>query len=185
MLPNDPRSSPHFFRRRLSRHDRTLDSFRRKLAFQLRAARGDCALQRGVLSEKIQIFGAAHYAFYFRRGHKFSLWRAVARPADSRALFRARGRWGPRSSLAVSCFAQDAFAGLDCWVNYFLCDDERVLLVERPRLRKKSGRTHSSAHRWPASVQRDAELDVFPQFTNQRSSIHSALCYFHELRPKR
>src|SRR4029450_270608 len=152
MLPNDPRSSPHFFRRRLSRHDRTLDSFRRKLAFQLRAARGDCALQRGLPSEKVQILGPAHYAFYFRRGHKSSLRRAVARPADSPALFRARGRWGPRSSLAISCFDQDAIADLDRWIDDFLYHDECVLLVERPRLRKKSWRTHSSAHGWPASV---------------------------------
>ena len=160
--PNDSRSSPHFFGRRLSRHNRALDSFRRKLAFQLRAARSDRALQRSLLAKEIQILGAAGYTFYFRRGHKLSLRRAVARPADSPALFRPRVGWGTRSSVAKSCFAQDALAGFDCWLDDFLHDNERVLLVERSRLRKKSGRPYSGAHDRPASIQRDAELDVFP-----------------------
>jgi len=67
-----------------------------------------------------------------------------------------------RASLAVSPFPEDAFAGFSRWIHNFLRDHERILVAKRSRLREKFGRAHSGAHGWTASVQRDAELDVFP-----------------------
>jgi len=71
-----------------------------------------------------------------------------------------------RVSFAESRIAEGAFAGFHCWVDIFLRDHERVFLVERSWLREESGRTHPSAHGGIASVQRNAELDVFSQFTH-------------------
>jgi pyruvate dehydrogenase E1 component alpha subunit len=85
--------------------------------------------------------------------------------------------WG---SFAESGVAEDAFAGFHCGIDNFLRDHERVFLVERSGLREKFRRTCSIAYGRIVSIQRDAELDVFPQFTRQRSSVYSAICCLHE-----
>ena len=51
-----------------------------------------------------------------------------------------------------------------------------VRLAHRSRLCKKFRRTDSGAHRWSPAVQRDAELDVFPQLAAERSFLHVAVC---------
>ena len=88
------------------------------------------------------------------------------------------------ASLAVSPFPEDAFAGFSRWIYNFLRDHERILVAKRSRLREKFGRTGSGAHGGVASVQRDAELDVFPQLTPERSRFHAAFYYLHEPGPK-
>ncbi len=111
------------------------------------------------------------------------------------------------ASLAVSPFPEDAFAGFSRWIYNFLRDHERILVAKRSRLREKFGynflRDHerilvakrsrlrekfgganAGAHSGVASVQRDAELDVFPQLTPERSRFHAAFYYLHEPGPK-
>ena len=86
--------------------------------------------------------------------------------------------------LAVSPFREDAFAGFSRWIYNFLRDHERILVAKRSRLREKFGGTNAGAHGGVASVQRDAELDVFPQLTPERSCFHAAFYYLHEPGPK-
>jgi hypothetical protein len=49
---------------------------------------------------------------------------------------------------------------------------------------EKFGRINSGAYGRIASVQRDAELDVFPKLTLERSRFHTAFYCLHEPGPK-
>src|SRR5213592_4399005 len=80
------------------------------------------------------------------------------------------------SSLAESGIAEDTVTGFRCWIDNFLRSHQRVFLVERSGLHEKFRRTRSIAHGGIASIQRDAQLDVFPQFARQRSCFHFAVC---------
>ncbi len=91
-------------------------------------------------------------AAYFPKKYKFAVPLVTLFISDAVLNFR----------LAVSPFPEDAFAGFSRWIYNFLRDHERILVVKLSRLREKFGRAHSGAHGWTASVQRDAELDVFP-----------------------
>src|SRR5207247_11451735 len=90
-----------------------------------------------------------------------------------------------RSSFAESSFAKDAFAGFYCWIGIVLRNHECVFLVGRPGLRQKLLRTRAIAHGRIASIQRDTQLDVFPQFTRQRSSVHVVFCGVYEIGAKK
>ena len=70
-----------------------------------------------------------------------------------------------RSSFAKSSVAEDAFACIDCRIHAVLSDHEYIFVAERPRLREKFRRTDSISNRRVASIQRDTDLDVLPQFT--------------------
>src|SRR2546429_4822540 len=85
-----------------------------------------------------------------------------------------------RSSFAESSFAKDAFAGFYCWIGIVLRNHECVFLVGRLGLRQKLLRTRAIAHGRIASIQRDTQLDVFPQLTRQRSSVHVVFCGVYE-----
>src|SRR4029453_11554026 len=61
---------------------------------------------------------------------------------------------------------------------------QHVLVVERSRVREEFCGADSVADRWLASIQRDTDLDVFPQFTRQRSYFYVSFCSLHERRPK-
>ena len=89
-----------------------------------------------------------------------------------------------RTSLAESRVSEDAFAGFIRWIDTFLRDHERVLVVERSRVREKFWRTHSGPHDWIASLQRNPQLDVFPQLTPERSRFYFIFYPLHEPRPK-
>src|SRR6266545_96416 len=89
-----------------------------------------------------------------------------------------------RSSFAESSLAKDAFAGFYCWIGVVLRNHECVFLVGRPGLRQKLLRTRTIAHGGIASIQRDTQLDVFPQLTRQRSSVHFAVCHLYEFGAK-
>jgi len=84
------------------------------------------------------------------------------------------------SSLAESGIAEDTVTGFRCWIDNFLRSHQRVFLVERSGLHEKFRRTRSIAHGGIASIQRNAQLDVFPQFARQRSCFHFAVCCLHE-----
>src|SRR4030095_664706 len=85
-----------------------------------------------------------------------------------------------RTSFAASSIAEDAFACVDCCFRDVLRRHEHVLVVERSRIREKFCRTDSVADRWLASIQRDTDLDVFPQFTRQRSCFYWSIYRLHE-----
>src|SRR5215203_2764113 len=57
-------------------------------------------------------------------------------------------------------------------------------MVERSRVHKKFCGAHSIADGWLASIQRDTDLDVFPQFTRQRPDFYWSFCSLYERRPK-
>ena len=84
------------------------------------------------------------------------------------------------SSLAESGIAEDTVTGFRCWIDNFLRSHQRVFLVERSGLHEKFRRTRSIAHGGIASIQRDTQLDVFPQLTRQRSSVHVVFCGVYE-----
>ena len=69
------------------------------------------------------------------------------------------------SSLAESGIAEDTVTGFRCWIDNFLRNHQCVFLVARSGLRQKFRRTRAIAHGRIASIQRDAQLDVFPELT--------------------
>src|SRR5512132_236928 len=90
----------------------------------------------------------------------------------------------PRASLAEASVAEDAFACIDCCFHDVLRHHEHVLVVERSRVRAKFRRAYSVVDCWLASIQRDTDLDVFPQFARYRSYFYWPFCCLHERRPK-
>jgi pyruvate dehydrogenase E1 component subunit alpha len=84
------------------------------------------------------------------------------------------------SSFAESGIAKDSLAGFRRWIDNFLRNHECVFVVGRSGLRQKLLRTRAIAHGGIASIQRDTQLDVFPQLTRQRSSVHFVFCCVHE-----
>ena len=72
-------------------------------------------------------------------------------------------------------------AGLARWIDNLLFGHKHFLLAERSRLRKKFRGIDPSAHRGFAAIQRHAQLDVFSQFTSERSLFHPALRLLSEL----
>src|SRR5256886_3027228 len=85
-----------------------------------------------------------------------------------------------RSPFAESSFAKDAFAGFYRWIGIVLRNHECVFLVGRLGLRQRLLRTREIAHGRIASVQRGPRLDVVPQLTRQRSSVHVVFCGVYE-----
>src|SRR5438552_1001057 len=90
----------------------------------------------------------------------------------------------PRASFAESSVAEDAFACIDCCFHDVLRRHEHVFVAERSWVREKFCGADSIADRWLASIQRDTDLDVFPQFTRQRSYFYWSFCCLHERWPK-
>src|SRR5438045_3385391 len=138
-----------------------------------------------LFSGKIEILGPAWRAFHFGPDSELSVRRVALRSTCCWPLFGTSACGFHRPPVARSRVAQNAAPGVRYRINDFLRDHDRVLMVERSRLREKFRRTYSGAYGGIASVQRDPKLDVLPQFTAQRSSVHSALCSFHKPWPKR
>src|SRR5215831_884118 len=87
-------------------------------------------------------------------------------------------------SFPESSVAEDAVACIDCCFHDVLRHHKHILVVERSRVCEKFRGTDSVADGWLASIQRDTDLDVFPQFTHQRSYFYWSFCCLHERRPK-
>jgi len=102
-------------------------------------------------------------AAYLPKKYKLSVPLVTLFISDS--LCGGRTGWMRGNSPTKSGIAEDAFTSFYCWIDNFLRGHQRVFLVERPRLHEKFRRTRSVAHVGIASIQRDAKLDVFPQFT--------------------
>jgi pyruvate dehydrogenase E1 component alpha subunit len=66
-----------------------------------------------------------------------------------------------------------------------LCHHEYGFVDVRPRVREKLSGACSIADGWAASIQRYSQLDVLPQFSRQRRSVHSAFCRLHQPWPTR
>src|SRR5437762_12749399 len=89
-----------------------------------------------------------------------------------------------RASFAESSVAEDAFASIARCFHDVLHHHEYVLMVERSRVREEFRGIDSVADRWIASIQRDTDLDVFPQFTRQRFYFYWSFCCLHKRRSK-